>query len=1108
MTYLYVAPNARAVGVHAPGVPASSCVRRGCTAHASDWRARPGSAENTHRVGAPYERTSITDIAARHYRTEAHYVAYEMQRAGGPLEHQPRLCKDSLSWVRAEGFDVVLTALTADVDTPGHVAWTPSFRAAFDDLWARAPGPLATCGMYLSPKGYRLVQPLLVPLEVEAGERALAAWLAELVGVGVWNSALQVHDWTRHMRTPHHARNGTPIVSPWQDWARMQAVAVEAPTVAAPSRRPARRAQPRELVANFDATCPAGWEHVADQLGAALRDTVTSDWRRCYLALAGALLERSCPPSGVPAVIARAHQIDPQWVHLLGDRVAIAQTTVMRWASVDGATGERLSVLGYSALRASFPGVADALDGTTVTGAEARVLRQLARPAAPQVSLTEALGTITREIAQAYGVVAIEAPPGTGKTHAVIDRARHLPVIQERAAPGERIAVSAPRHDLAEQTAAHIPGALHLFSPPSLVRNGRPVCVYAESAKHLATGRQSVRRELCEGRGKFPCDAAQGCIAREGVEGDPHANLVVGVHGLVRDLRGYAGPAGTLVVDEPGEIVLTERVTLDDIETTARYLDNFTTRYATNIAPALAAFAAWVRECGAVDGPLFSIQGAVRVGAHAVDAALLDAADIDREHIEDAVLVAAADAIAADARSKAPPLEWRAVALARSNPARAAELGRASKLLDLLWRGITSRVAFGVRIDERSGERAATVVSINVDLVLALEHEGPVIVLDANASLHVPAITRVLGHAPKLVKVDVADGAPIARSILATNAATRRGWMPRGVPDWPTILPALRAALAWAEGCTSIALIAPKEMHVGFAYTLRPDDPATTKLVRESRVTRRTLDRIRAVLQPVLAAFRGTIITGHYQALEGLNHMADCDATITLSDPRPNLDDEAVKCEYLGLELDQRLDELAAAELGQAHGRLRTIHRKRPGRQLHVGSVVPSGWRQVAVLRLPGGRPPTVGAMTGSELRKAREGAGLGIRELARSLALSPSTLTRYESGTRAIPDDVARSVVAVVGSVPETPSREISYQGFREHFPSTLCSVPPPRSLPGVSGTPALPGVSGTPDDDGTGGGGGKRLHRPRRIDLASFASCDAPGQPPRAANSDWSFK
>lgn len=1061
MSYLYVARNARAEGVHAPGVPASGCTRRKCTTHTSDWRATPRSAENHHGTTPGYDRTSIADMAARAYPTEAHFVSYEMRRGGIPLARQPRLCKDALSWVRGEGFEVVLVAFAADVDTPGHVPWTPELRAQFDALWARGEGPLATCGLYLSPKGYRLVQPLLVPLDVEAGERALRVWIESLCDVGVWDNVRQVKDWTRHMRTPRHRRDGVLVEPLAEDWSRMTAIAVEAPAAAPVSPRIVRRATPRAQVEAFEEQCPAGWEQVADQLGAAVAK-LTADWRLCYLALSGALLERDCPPAGLPALVARVAEVAGAG-DLVADRALIAQGTVARWGAVDASTGDRPPVLGYTALREKFPAVADALDAVTLTGVEARVQRQLAVKGPAPIHVSEAVATITREVDQAYGVVVIAAPPGTGKTHAVVEKARHLPVIGQRAAPGARLAVSAPRHDLAEQTASKLSKSLHLFSPPSLLRNGRPVCVYAEAAKALATGRQSVRREFCEGRGKAPCDAADGCDAREGVKGDASANLVVGVHGLVRELREYAGTSGTLVVDEPGEIVLTDRVTLDDLETARRYLDAFTPKYASQIAPALAALTAWVREVGPVEGALVSMQDAIRAGVHTLADDLLEAAGVDLDHVDDAVLLAAASAIDEDARTTAPPLERRAILLARTNPGRAAELGRASKLLDLVWRGIVARAPFALRIDERSGERAATVVSINADLVTALDHDR-VVVLDANAGLHLAAIAKVIGHEPRFVDLVVADGAPIARTVLATAGATRRAWMPRGVPDWSAIVPSLRAALAWASEDPStrkVALIAPKELHVGFAVALRPDDEATKKLVKESRLTKKALEGVRATLAPVLSAFAGTIVTGHFGALEGLDHMADCDATITLGDPRPNLGDEAIKCEYLGIELDGRLDALAAAELQQAHGRLRTIHRTRAGRQLHVGSVVPSGWRDADVRRLPVGRPRTTpGAMTGASLRDTRERAGMSLREFAKALGVSSSAVGRYESGERSVPEDVARAALLLAPSVPETPSQNISYLGV-SGTPSVQCpatggfgDTKRPIPLQGVSGT------------------------------------------------------
>ncbi|MEZ4395119.1 MAG: hypothetical protein R3A48_28910 [Polyangiales bacterium] len=580
-TPVCVVRHNRVPGIHQPGVVTSSCAARGCTTHTFDWRAPAGSAENTHGIRAALTRTTLREALSAHHATEAHLTMYLVLGAdGAPLPAQPRVTKDSLPWLRAQGFEVVVTGFMADADTPGHIPWTPELLEAFDALWASARGPLATAGLYLSPKGYRLVQPITRWLRAEEGEASLRTWLRELVAAGVDPRVEDVHDWTRLMRTPHHRRPTGAVRAPRVDLSRM--VAIDPPPPAADLARVPRRraAQPRvgaagaELGVAFVEEVPAGWEHAADALGAAIRDTVTAQWRRCYLALAAALASRGCPLEGIPSVIARAHRVDPAWESLTADRLQIARTTVTRWAN-----GQEL--LGYACLRSEFPAVADALDTTTTDGAEARVLRQLAAPSPRPMPVADAVAAIERTLAGAVGVTLIAAPPGTGKTHAVAAFASRLAPITDRARPGARVAVSSPTHRLARQTAAKLPGrSLHIFSPPSLVdeATGRPVCPYAESARLLAAGRQSVRREFCDGRGQNPCELADGCRAREGVEGSPTANLVAGVHGLCASCERLRRPSGVLVVDEPGEITLTERVTLDDLDTARRYLDAFSSR--------------------------------------------------------------------------------------------------------------------------------------------------------------------------------------------------------------------------------------------------------------------------------------------------------------------------------------------------------------------------------------------------------------------------------------------------------------------------------------------------------------------------------------------------
>jgi hypothetical protein len=351
-TLLSWVPTQRVMTLHSPGVPSAGCARNGCTVHTSDWRARPGTAANHHGVRAE-RHTTIAELATRRWHTSALVSGYVVTRDGIALPASPRVAKDALPWLRSQGLDVHMTCLIADVDTPGHLPWTAETRGEFEALWASAPS-LATCGLYLSPKGYRLLQPLRSWLPVDEAEPRLRAWLRQLVAEGAWESALECHDWGHLMRVPRSPDRDSERI----DLSRLRAV--EPPAAAAPVPAVPRGGALPRVSARAPAVVPtvvgvpAEWEAVADALGVAIRDTVTRDWRRCYLAISGALCALGCPLEVVPEIVARAHLVDPLWAEYLSDRVTIATTTTAKWASGHPVTGAGV-------LHAEYPAVADAL---------------------------------------------------------------------------------------------------------------------------------------------------------------------------------------------------------------------------------------------------------------------------------------------------------------------------------------------------------------------------------------------------------------------------------------------------------------------------------------------------------------------------------------------------------------------------------------------------------------------------------------------------------------------------------------------------------------------------------------------------------------------------
>ena len=1026
MTLVYVAEHARFTAVHAPGVPTTTCLDRKCASHTSDWRAPAGSPENAHRIETRYAPTTLDELRTMRYRSEAHFVTYELfyVASGVALPAQPRIAKDAMPWLREQGIDARMTCFAADVDTPGHVAWTEEMRREFYALWAARPTVLATCAVYLSLKGYRLIQPLKTPLIVEAGERALRAWIERLVAAGVWVSVREVRDWTRHFRTPHHLRTGARVSSEWQDWSRCEAVEVEVPAEAprAPTRRRTNNAAPRAVEA-FDDVCPAGWEPVADAVGEAIRDHVKSDWRRCYLALSGALLERGCPPEGVPSLVARAHLVDPQWSSLLTDRVTIARNTVLRW-------GTGLEVSGAAALRSGWPLVAEALDASTSNGAEAQVLRQLASVERRITDVTEATSTLRQEIRDAYGVVLLAGPPGLGKTEAVIDHAKGLAKIDGRAKPGQRIGLSAPTTALATEIQRRAEGAgvrtLRVFGPLGHTQaDGTPTCIHHEVAKPLVAGAQSLEQLFCAPDAGAPCERALSCPARNGLDGDPSANLVVGPHELVGVVATSVGKAGTLVIDEPPQLVEVTAVRLCDLDLALDELVAFEGSYTSRLAPSLHAIAAWASA--AEPGAVVTAADAVAAGASSVRADLVRG--FATEGGLGAEIVRRAQLATGEAKSIAPPLTLVTRVAVRRNVARSTIIGLASSVYVAIWRALQPAEEglhpSRLRVIERDGARVLSIVGANDRAVAALRRDAPTVVLDAGAALIAPTVQRIVGYAPRLVELDVSDGAPVERTILACGRATRSRLFDRGSSlNLDALIPLLRAVFAWARedpDTNSLVVVSWGAVEALLAHALDLPGGAPTPLKRAG-VTQKAAAEARERLEDIVAPWRGRVRLAHYGGLRGLDHLRDADALATVGDPRPTLDAENDRSAWLDADADGRVDALAAAELDQAHGRLRLVHRERKARALHVGAIVPAGWcgRDVAVRRMAAGRPAAKcpSGMSASELVSKRNAAGLSQSALALLVGVSQMTMSRYESSARAIPSDVAVKILECLSRV------------------------------------------------------------------------------------------
>ena len=667
----------------------------------------------------------------------------------------------------------------------------------------------------------------------------------------------------------------------------------------------------------------------------------------------------------------------------------------------------------------------------------------------------------------------VEAQCGLGKTRAAreiaIERAakQHKTGQSTRAPLHSKTAMSLPTNKLADEQveafrAAGVPvkrlrGVLSVLGP-----DGKPVCRFAEAARHLANGGQSVPWELCEGRGKMRCDFAAECPAYGGVDGPKDARIIVGPHELAGQLSSEAGSTGLLVIDEPPPVVESHVLASSDLAVASSQLAQFESRYAVAMRPALEAVTRWLEEGG--DDEVGSLARALdgRVDDDLLTDAFMATGEVD-------ALSCVRAALEEGHKTIAPPLRDGVAWGCRWNTAYAHVVGAASRVLLLLYRALTSdHVVARVELRGGNGERVIVLVAPNEDFHRVLRREGATVVTDAGASLLQPILTKLLGYEPPLSVFSAPDGAPIERTMLRMRA-TRAAWMPRGrLRVSGTLVDAVERMVEWVlrdPTTTRVGIVTMRTLRLALEAACGLDVAEEWRAAGQSL---EVLDDARRVLGPILARLPRRPDVGHYGAIRGLDHWREHDAVITLGDPWLQLSDVQHECDWLGIDdWERRYEELCKADLEQAQGRLRTVHRKRPGRALHVGHVMPGRWPlDVAIEDLEaGGRPQNRGGLPDDFAELVR--ACGGVAGLARELGVGRATMNRYIAGKRGVPadvverlDDVRRRVLG--GSDPgvgvsETLSRDLITKGFGDTL-VPLTPRPAIRVSETLSAEPAEP--------------------------------------------------
>lgn len=283
-----------------------------------------------------------------------------------------------------------------------------------------------------------------------------------------------------------------------------------------------------------------------------------------------------------------------------------------------------------------------------------------------------------------------------------------------------------------------------------------------------------------------------------------------------------------------------------------------------------------------------------------------------------------------------------------------------------------------------------TVHGESVAARLLRTHGGRLVVLDGAANVEELRVLRPDLHVERL---DVDDAGEVERVLLfakgATRSALREDRARRKLLDaW---LGAVLERLT-ARRCKRVVLVGYKAL-------------------------RTELRTHPALVAWCAADARRKVRVAHYGATRGSNRFRRCDAVVSLGDPWLNGDDTVGRAEWLGIDEPSYRVALATAELGQAHGRSRSVRRRRRLTHVHVGRLVPDGWATGVVVEPQGGPPAREHGRAERIEFRALVGALGGNRAAAALLGCSSSAVAGWLGGRRGLPREILQRARALAAS-------------------------------------------------------------------------------------------